>query len=109
MRWRPVGERRTMHSPSEIMSRAESFASLIFMSELHRGESTVDGEVAARHETARLAGAEEDDRPHELASLAEAVHRGVGEDLGHALGLEDLAVLLGGEEARRKRVHADSL
>src|SRR5215831_11584316 len=110
MRWRPTGERRTMHSPSEIRSSLESFASRIFMLvELHGGESTVHGEVASRDEAARLSGAEEDDRPHELGRLAEAVHRRVGEDLGDPLGLEDLAVLLGGEEAGRKRVHADSL
>src|SRR5579862_4068368 len=109
MRWRPAGESRTMHSPSEIMSSAASWAPLIFMSEFHRGESTIDGEVAARHETARLAGTEEDSRAHELAGLAEAVHGSMGEDLGHALRLQDFAVLFGGEEARRKRIHPNTL
>src|SRR5579862_9957936 len=83
MRWRPAGERRTMHSPSEIMSRAASLASLIFMSEFHGRESTVDGEVAARHETTRLAAAEEDGRSHELGGLAEAIHGGVAKILAH--------------------------
>src|SRR5688572_13461696 len=80
-----------------------------------RQEPAIDAEVDAGDEAAGPAAGQEHGGTDQLAPLAEAGHRRVAENrLGagrrRAVGVvEQRAVLLGGEEAGRDRVHAHAL
>src|SRR5690606_36360298 len=72
----------------------------------HRVVAAVDDELFAGDEGTGGVGGEEERGADELAGFAETFGGRVAEDGGDAVGGEDLAVLLGGEEAGDEDVDA---
>ena len=65
-------------------------------------KSAVDDELFAGDERAGLVAGQQQRRANQLPRLAESIHRRVRHDFRDALGLKNLAILLGGKEARAR-------
>ncbi len=79
----------------------------IVRSDRHRREAAVHVDVGSRQETPRARSGHEEHRSGQLFRRTEPRHRGMGHDLGDAVGGEHLAVLLRREKAGRQSVHTN--